>query len=416
MWFSSIYRQTGQASIITVLVLPMLATLTLGAVDAGQWLLQRQKLTEFSRVAAMNVAGRIALSKEKNNAQLIAEANEIASELSLAYFGDNKTTVIPTNPEQQVVISAQRDVDSMFLGAFIESFRTVEVRYQARADYAYEPGALDLTFVVDVSSSMGSSLASGNSGTKFARLQQTLLDLIDDLPDSAALAMVPFHEMGGVNINGALWLPESYSQPLCVDGRGGNNTDQILAQLFNAPDNIQMVTEPQRGGDFLAENCPSQKVIPLTTDHIYLQQQIRQMPDANGSSTASLQGFIWGVRTLLESWGGRWNLEDLPRANNKADKIMVVLSDGADSGSSAFAMRDLVAAGMCDRVREQGIDLWFIGFELGGLFGSGPSNQLKNCYGDQLLAAGNASELDAAIKKIIASSAKAKLRLVDKET
>ena len=415
MWFSSIYRQTGQASIITVLVLPMLATLTLGAVDAGQWLLQRQKLTEFSRVAAMNVAGRIALSKEKNNAQLIAEANEIASELSLAYFGDNKTTVIPTNPEQQVVISAQRDVDSMFLGAFIESFRTVEVRYQARADYAYEPGALDLTFVVDVSSSMGSSLASGNSGTKFARLQQTLLDLIDDLPDSAALAMVPFHEMGGVNINGALWLPESYSQPLCVDGRGGNNTDQILAQLFNAPDNIQVVTEPQRGGDFLAENCPSQKVIPLTTDHIYLQQQIRQMPDANGSSTASLQGFIWGVRTLLESWGGRWNLEDLPRANNKADKIMVVLSDGADSGSSAFAMRDLVAAGMCDRVREQGIDLWFIGFEVGGLFGSGPSNQLRNCYGDQLLAADNASELDAAIKKIIASSAKAKLRLVDEE-
>ncbi|WP_420591674.1 TadE/TadG family type IV pilus assembly protein [Bacterioplanoides sp.] len=415
MWFSSIYRQTGQASIITVLVLPMLATLTLGAVDAGQWLLQRQKLTEFSRVAAMNVAGRIALSKEKNNAQLIAEANEIASELSLAYFGDNKTTVVPTNPEQQVVISALRDVDSMFLGAFIESFRTVEVRYQARADYAYEPGALDLTFVVDVSSSMGSSLASGNSGTKFARLQQTLLDLIDDLPDSAALAMVPFHEMGGVNINGALWLPESYSQPLCVDGRGGNNTDQVLAQLFNAPDNIQVVTEPQRGGDFLAENCPSQKVIPLTTDHIYLQQQIRQMPDANGSSTASLQGFIWGVRTLLESWGGRWNLEDLPRANNKSDKIMVVLSDGADSGSSAFAMRDLVAAGMCDRVREQGIDLWFIGFEVGGLFGSGPSNQLRNCYGDQLLAADNASELDAAIKKIIASSAKAKLRLVDEE-
>ena len=415
MWFSSIYRQTGQASIITVLVLPMLATLTLGAVDAGQWLLQRQKLTEFSRVAAMNVAGRIALSKEKNNAQLITEANEIASELSLAYFGDNKTTVIPTNPEQQVVISAQRDVDSMFLGAFIESFRTVEVRYQARADYAYEPGALDLTFVVDVSSSMGSSLASGNSGTKFARLQQTLLDLIDDLPDSAALAMVPFHEMGGVNINGALWLPESYSQPLCVDGRGGDNTDQILAQLFNAPDNIQVVTEPQRGGDFLAENCPSQKVIPLTTDHIYLQQQIRQMPDANGSSTASLQGFIWGVRTLLESWGGRWNLEDLPRANSKADKILVVLSDGADSGSGAFAMRDLVAAGMCDRVREQGIDLWFIGFEVGGLFGSGPSNQLKNCYGDQLLAADNTSELDAAIKKIIASSAKAKLRLVDEE-
>lgn len=412
MWFSSIYRQTGQASIITVLVLPMLATLTLGAVDAGQWLLQRQKLTEFSRVAAMNVAGRIALSKEKNNAQLIAEANEIASELSLAYFGDNKTTVIPTNPEQQVVISAQRDVDSMFLGAFIESFRTVEVRYQARADYAYEPGALDLTFVVDVSSSMGAALSSGVTDSNFAQLQQTLLNLIGGLPESVALGLVPYHELGGVNINGALWLPESYAQPICVDGRGSNDSASgILAQLFDDPGSVNVTTEPQRGGEWLVENCPSQKVIPLTNDHILLQQNIRQMPDANGSSTASLQGFIWGVRTLLESWRGRWNLEDLPRPNTVADKVMVLLTDGAD-GAGSFTMRDLVASGMCDQVRARGIDLWFVGF---GIRTLRPDNYFRRCFGDQLLTADDASELDAAIKKIIASSAKAKLRLVDEE-
>ncbi|MCH2039553.1 MAG: hypothetical protein MK185_02825 [Saccharospirillaceae bacterium] len=412
MYFPSMVRQQGQASILTVLVLPMLATLSLGAVDAGQWLLQRQKLTEFSRVAAMNIAGRVALSKEKNNAQLLAEANAIASELSLAYFGDNKTTIIPMNPAQQVVISAERDVDSMFLGAFIESFRTVQVRYQARADYAYEPGALDMSFVVDVSSSMGAALSSGVTDSNFAQLQQTLLNLINDLPESVALGMVPYHELGGVNINGALWLPESYAQPTCVDGRGSSdNAASILAQLFDDPGNIQVTTKPQGGGEWLAEECPSQKVIPLTNDHILLQQSIRQMPDANGSSTASLQGFIWGVRTLLENWQGHWNLEDLPRPNTVADKVMVLLTDGAD-GAGSYTMRNLVDSGMCDEVRARGIDLWFVGF---GIETLRQDDYFRRCFGDQFLTARNASQLEEVIKKIIASSARAKLRLINED-
>lgn len=406
-------RQTGQASIIAALVLPLLTTLCLGAVDAGQWLLQRQKLTEFSRVSALNIAARAAFNNDKTDSAIKADANQIANQLAASYFPDSDTRATAEIRNSRVLVRAKRDVDSLFLGAFIDKFKQVEVSYLAHADYSYQPGELDISFVVDVSGSMGNSLKSGSVGSRLARLQQVLLNLISDLPQSVALGLVPYHNPDGVNINGALWLTESYTQPLCVNGHGADSSPAaIVTQVFRDPGNVVVRTEPQREGPFLEPNCPSQPLLALSRDHTVLTQKIRQIPDGNSSTTYTGQGFIWGIRTLLENWRGRWNLEDLPRANKDAKKIMVLLTDGADSGVYAYDMEALINNGLCDQARAKGIDLWFIGFELEGFVATNQNHYYRRCFGKQFLTADSSAELAEAIDRVIASSATAQLRLV----
>jgi Flp pilus assembly protein TadG len=398
-------QQRGQAAIMFCLCTALVCTLGLGAADVSQWLQQRQKLAELARQASLVLAQRV-----QRDGQL-TQADATLQVLAHYYFPDGPLPQLQHQlAENYVQVQASSELDAFFIDDLIRRWQPFTISYRAQAEYRHQGGNMDLSLVVDVSSSMGNSLAGGGVGSSLAQLQSTVLDLLDTLPASAAVGMVPYHE--GVSLNGALWLPRSYGQTLCIDAFSDQDpvTDaaSVVAQTFYNDRLLDVSATPQTGGDFLSPNCPSAPLFSPTLDRLLIEQKIRQLPDADGSSTRSATGMIWGIRTLLPNWQGRWTLENLPRENSA--KTLVLLTDGSDTQASE--MSALVEAGLCDRAREAGINLWFVGFDIDSSVMT-DDHYFRQCFGEQMRSAANADDLAQIFTELIADSGQRRIRLIN---
>ncbi|ASP38843.1 hypothetical protein CHH28_09185 [Bacterioplanes sanyensis] len=397
--------QRGQAAIMLCLCTALVCTLGLGAADVSQWLQQRQKLAELTRQGSLLLAQRVQRSGELLQGQATLE------HLAEFYFPQSlqRPHMRFEVHEGFVDVSAELTVDALFLDDLIRRWQPFVMSYRAQAEYQHQGGNMDISFVVDVSSSMGNSLAGGGRDSSLAQLQNTVLSLLETLPASAAVGMVPYHE--GVSINGALWLPQSYTQSLCIDAFSGLdavlNAADIVAQTFYNDRLLTVPTTPQRGGEFLSPNCPQAAIFPPTLDRLLIEQNIRQLPDADGSSTRSATGMIWGIRTLLANWSGRWTLEGLPRPDSA--KTLVLLTDGSDTQGSE--MSALVDAGLCDRARDAGINLWFVGFDIADSV-LADDHYFRRCFAEQMRTASNVDDLNQIFNDIIAESGQRRVRLM----
>lgn len=403
--------QQGQAAILLCLCTALVCTLGLGASDVSLWLQQRQKLAELARQGSLLLAARVQRDGD------LLQGQESLDALASFYFAHAE---LPPNMhfvhDQQngrVEVQAGMTLEAFFLDDLIRRFQPIDISYRATAEYQHQGGNMDVSLVVDVSSSMGQSLAGGGSDSSLAQLQSTVLDLLQQLPASAAVGLVPYHE--GVSLNGALWLPRSYGQKLCIDAFSDLDpvidAADVVEQTFYNDRLLNVTTTPQHGNDSLAENCPSAPLFPPTLDRLLIEQTIRQLPNAEGGGTRSAPGVIWGIRTLLANWQGRWTLENLPRENS--EKTLVLLTDGSDTQASE--MSALVDAGLCDRAREVGINLWFVGFDIDNSV-MADDHYFRRCFGEQMRSARNAGDLADILNDIIAASGQRRVRLVRNDT
>jgi len=259
---------------------------------------------------------------------------------------------------------------------------------------------VDFSLVLDISGSMVWDLP---------ELKKIIIDVISDIDpnsDQVRFSIVPFQT--GVGVIDAPWLPSSVGSPKCVDGLAYTNknldADNTVQSLNYPADRLDFdEITPSRWLDRCSETA---HILPLTNNLNNVIDHVESL-ETSGGSTASFQGFIWGVRTLTDQWQKEWEVTPVQSAS--LTQRLILFTDGDDSNDAYF--NDLMHAGLCDEIQQNlNIEVSFIGFGVSAK----RIKQFQQCAGSNgaVFDANNTAELAAYFKDAINVDIETTVRIV----
>ncbi|AGH80106.1 hypothetical protein PCNPT3_00820 [Psychromonas sp. CNPT3] len=363
----TIKAQQGSISIVFIFLLPaMLAMLALSILTA-MYLLSVTRASQASDVSSIACAysqrANVSLTQgfaqyykpnfiSHVNAQSTFLSGQKQCKIQIGYaFTPLLKDLLPASSQNKVHASVQ-----------IQSTSTLTVHSEIKP--------MDLSLVLDISGSM-----SGRIGLLKRIINQAIQNIEQQNTKNNTqirFSIVPFSS--GVSISNAPWLAKSKGKALCVDAMSypGNvlNTAQTVADIDTHPSKLNIrAKEPLS----LINDCNVYSLLlPLTNNLSKVRKHVDSLSILG--STASYQGFIWGVRTLLPNWQKAWNLQ--PETSSLLSQRLILFTDGEDDSRDQFDK--LVRSGMCQRIQDDfNIDISFIGF------GLSPRrlDQFKKCIG-----------------------------------
>ena len=304
-------------------------------------------------------------------------------------------------------ISAQYSFEPALVNALpvaIDSGTEVASNSQSRSKLVQNVNVIqnpvDLSLVLDISGSMTSDLP---------ELKNIITDVIRDIDPSSnqvRFSIVPFQT--GVGVSGAPWLLSSASSPKCVDGlvyRNGNlDADKTVQSLNYSSDRLSFAEVTP--GQWLDRCSDISFILPLTNNLNSVIRYVESL-DTSGGSTASYQGFIWGVRTLTEQWQKEWQVT--PVQSSSLTQRLILFTDGDDNRRDYF--NDLMSAGLCDVIQQDlNIQVSFIGFGVS----ADRIKQFQQCAGrnGSVFDANNTAELADYFEDAININIETKVRIV----
>ena len=224
--------------------------------------------------------------------------------------------------------------------------------------------AVDVALVLDTSGSMSGDMADLKNIINEALPEQ-------NKGDTVRFSVIPFS--GAVGVENARWLPESNQSLMCVSGLSETNSTVdiplTVKQLDFVPANLNI--KATKGSEWLADCSDSGAILPLSADLTAVRNKIDSL--SAGGNTASYQGLIWGVRTLLDEWSFDWSVDD--KTGTKIMKRLILFTDGQDGGT---VFDDLTNAGVCEKIKsELNIEMSFIGYGVD----SSRIRQFQSCAG-----------------------------------
>lgn len=382
-------QQTGQVSFIALLSLPLILLLGLGALDVGRWVLNKQKLNNLAQASILTIAHRQGAYQDGIIPN--ADMQEFIEPLKQLYFPNNPAINLEAELSTTgLSIHANIQLNSWYLHLFSKEFASIQINKHTFASSRADISELEIALVLDMSGSMGGSLASGSTSSNLAQVQKLLLQLLDTFNAQQSIALIPYDS--GVSIANANWFGQAKT---CVNAFENRNpqtqANDILQRVFSIYAEQFTVSS-----DFA---CPQASLAPLSQDRAAVKAMIQNLPSPIGG-TNSAPGLLWGLRTLLPLWRGKWNNEDLPKENAK--KMLILLTDGADNNNDT---QHLVDAGLCDLARQANISMWFIGMGLSGSLNAGGSHYFNRCFKQQFKTPNSIQDLTQAIEDIVNSSA-----------
>lgn len=190
----------------------------------------------------------------------------------------------------------------------------------------------------------------------------------------------------------------------CVTGRGGRDAATDTFYASNAPIGSDRRTVSRNLPAVL--RCPSSVIRPLTNDLGALKNDIQGIEALGG--TAGHLGVAWSYYMLSEKWRPLWPSQNKPalKATN-TNKFAILMTDGefntafegvrdeadfangrlgpfGDANSTAKSTQ--VAADLCANMKNDGITIYSIGFDLDGIEDDvardRATNLLDNCATD----------------------------------
>jgi len=200
----------------------------------------------------------------------------------------------------------------------------------------------------------------------------------------------------------------------CVTERTGPNRYTDVA-----PSTTRMgINYPSSGNP-----CASAEIMPLTSNRTALNARIASLTSPAGT-TAGQIGFAWGWYMLSPNFAYLWSGEGRPAAYDPDDvlKIAILMTDGefnthycngviarnaSGVGSSERINCDAPngngfaqAEAMCDAMKDRGIVVYTVGFDLGGV--AGAADVLEDCASSpaHFFNADNGTQLRQAFQQI----------------
>ncbi len=393
-------------------------TLTVGAaIDYSQAARIRGHMNGALDAAALVAARELSLGeRDADKIRALAraqfEANfRLASSSKIEFTGFE---VVPNEADNTVGVSAEVSVPTAFMG--LAGIDTVPVSSTSVA--SIDGTRVEIAMMLDLTGSMGDTVA-GGSQRKIKDLEAASKSLVDtllpagtDVGGKVRIALAPFSE--GVNPGPYLKTVTGVAKPAtnCVVERTGAE-----AATDTAPDLAPVPLAPvaRMGGSFY---CLSKTIQPLTDDRATLVSALTSLP--TGGYTAGHLGTAWAQYLLSPKWGSVFTGDAKPAAyGGNVRKIAILMTDGlyntyydigtppkyASKVHEQTARSAAAAIATCNRMKDAGIVVYTIGFDLTGPGSTDAKATLKACAStvDGALAffdAADGAELRAAYGEI----------------
>lgn len=341
--------RSGSLSIYSAFVLPiMFAGLGGGVVDMVRQSNVQDRLQAATESAVLAAAS---LDNSLSTADIIDDyirANFADSEL-IDDIQINITETERSVSSRDVTIEAYVDVPTSFVSLFgIESLRASAVSSAAQS-----VSKIEISLVLDVSSSM--------AGSRIVSLQQAAKEFIDEVTENGTDPNISFNLIpygGHVNIKAIydnfavqVGAPGTTEDPTTGEYTSGGNLPERL-YTFSDPDfrsNCIEVRSGDRVGELLPPNSRGQMPIfsrwvvankwcpPDDSAAIFNSNDVQLLKDriddfALSDGTGTDIGTMWGLNALSPAWRGHLGGDFPDRPANYDDdttlKIAVVMTDG----------------------------------------------------------------------------------------
>ncbi len=382
--------EKGNFAIMAAVTIAMLVGGLAVSVDAANGQSAQQRLQDTTDAIALLAAkGKITTQAELN-----AAANEY---LLNAYPGAEGINIRLEDIKRDgdlVTVTASNKIPTYFAGIFGKSGLDIG----ATSEALYADTKLELALVLDTTGSM--------KGGKIANLKIAGNNLVDQLgassqDDNIKMSVVPFAQyvnVGPNNVN-ANWvdvMPANGQSVQDWNGCVGSRLGKFNKRVDVSGNNAVPATT----------NIPcATPISPLTSDMNKTKSAISSL-EAEGW-TYLPSGLMWGWRTLDSRAPFQ---QAASKQDSKTQKVMVVMTDGANTRSKngayhegwSQANADRTAERMCSSIKNENITVYTIAYEVDD---KKTEKLLSNCASDKskYFDATNASQLKEAFDAIAAS-------------
>jgi Flp pilus assembly protein TadG len=405
------FDQRGNVAIVWALMATLLMLAVGAAVDTGRWLHARDQ-TVAAVDAALLAGGRALQANATDEGAAIAAAQQ--------FYTQNTATRLPVvsdtisfavgNDGISMVANGTAYIQTMFLQiASIDRLPLVAEGQQpiARAQLAVTGGndsqiqSLEISVMLDVTGSMGGQKLQDLKDSATDLIKIVLLNGLNNLP--VKVGIVPFSEdirlPNTAAINKARGTSNLPSTKSITTGSGRSQTtttyylsDCVVERAGNqkytdaAPAAGQYVmahyTTSSSGGKGKCTVPSTAAIAPLTNDKSSLLTIVSNLKAAGG--TAGHLGTAWAWYLLSPNWASLWPSSTPAPYGPTVKKIAILMTDGEyntqyDSNGisvnqnsyptcsgAANGCSTTQARALCTAMKQQGISVYTIGFDLGG--------------------------------------------------
>ncbi|HEV7415137.1 MAG TPA: pilus assembly protein [Tianweitania sediminis] len=329
-------------------------------------------------------------------------------------------------------VSATATVDLAMLFPVFQSGNTQHIEVSSAA--VYSDKKIEVVMMLDVTGSMAEKNKLRDLKVAASNAVDTFFSMQDKKKERIRMAMVPY----STAVNAGRLAPSSVFVERSLGDRRGAPSNRAPRLVSNTASEGTCATERKGhyalsdvgpdvamvNRDFFSKSragaeCPSVAIVPLTTDSASLKKTIRKFEAAG--TTAGHIGIQWSWYLL----SSKWNSVLLPPAQpsaydtKKTGKIAILMTDGlfnveysgakedddvfVDNPNSGPARRSKqTAKALCAAMKEQGIEIFTIGFALT----SDAKDTLRDCASADsgktrhYFEAANGQELDDAFQTI----------------
>jgi Flp pilus assembly protein TadG len=396
--------RSGNMAILFAVTATVLMVGIGAAIDIGRWLHARDQ-TIAAMDAAVLAGGRVLQTDSTNTSGAITAAENFYAEnvTSRLPVVDDSVTFGVADDGSALTANGTAYIKTPFLRfANISKLQLINLS-ETRAERKI--GNKEVALMLDVTGSM--------KGSKLQDLKDAAKDLVNIIlpggpSQSAKLALVPFSEDIRLPTTSALDKARGTSLPSqkTISTGSGWNTQQKTYYLSDCvvertgsekytdsgPGSGKYVmghyTEDYTtsgggwgwgGGGTRKGKCtiPSgSEIAPLSDDATALKSKIDGLSADGG--TAGHLGTAWAWYTLSPSWASLWPSSNQPQPYGTQDlqKIAILMTDGeyntqydsngVSSSNGANGSSTSQARALCSAMKQKGIEIYTIGFDLGG--------------------------------------------------
>ena len=397
--------QSGNVAILFAASAIVLLLAVGAAIDIGRWLHARDQTA--AAIDAAVLAGARALQTNPYDTEAAKETakkfykENVKSRLAVT---DDDPDFTPADAGKSMTASGSAYIKTPFL--HFAGIDRLPIINTAKATRGIGEN-LEISIMLDVTGSM--------EGQKLEDLKKSATDLVDiivgagDKDVSTKIALVPFSEdvrlpttealnkARGNNLDpsktiNSRWGSTTYDLSDCVVERTGSeaytdappDSNPVMAHYTNTTNgngfgypgsNGWGPGGKKKGGCTIPE---SSAIAPLSDDAEDLKAKIDRL-SASGYTAGHL-GTAWAWYTLSPNWSALWSAQSQPVAYGTPNyrKIAILMTDGeyntqydsngisASENQAANRSSTEQARALCSAMKQAGIEVWTIGFELGG--------------------------------------------------
>ncbi len=349
-------RQSGHAILLFVMIVPALFSLFVLASDGARILQTKARIGDASEVASLAIAANNDENSDDGSGNGSSKNREIVTNVVSQYMTDmNSITDINVRKlmceELPDCMTGLNNGDSRYF-EYRVSVSTEHTpwfpgnsaqpsfgeRFEVNgfsASRKYQSDALDIVFAADLTSSMTYELAyTGQS--RYEALRDILMLITDELDkfnqlhngNKSKVGIAPFGTLTNSFRSGS----DCYVDQIIKDTALGSyqkivNYSKTMAQLFTEKTDCLTPTN----ADIKIKD------VALTSDFAKVKSEFNRFEP--GGTTASYQGIIRAAQIV--------------RKGDNPKRLVVVLSDGVDSGVHKDHHRALIDRGYCNKIREE---------------------------------------------------------------